>query len=63
MESQVHTLMPPLTIVALKMWAYSPKITKNLKATYRHVQTLRISEKLCKRVASEGQIYGQNSKY
>jgi len=35
--------------------------TKSLKATYRRVQTLRISYKRCKRVAPEARIYGQNA--
>ena len=34
-----------------------------LKATYRRVQTLRISLIYCKRVAPEVQISGQNSKF
>jgi len=37
--------------------------TKNLKATYRRVQMLRISQKYCKRVAPDVQISGQNSKF
>jgi len=35
--------------------------TKNLKDTF--VQTLRISLKKCKRIAHDGQIYGQNSTF
>jgi len=39
--------------------------TKNLKATHRRVQMRRILylKKYCKRVAPEGQIYGQNLKF
>jgi len=46
-------------------WVFSLKSdqTKNLKATYRRVQTLINSLKYCKRVAPEVQISGQNSKF
>jgi len=34
-ESQVHTLKPNFTIVALIVWAYSPKIVKKVNFGYK----------------------------
>ena len=34
-DSQVHTLMPNVTVMAVKMWAYIPQIVKNCNFWYK----------------------------
>jgi len=58
-QPQDNAYRPILVVCPTK----ATKLKKNLKATYRRVQTLRISYKYSKRLAPEGKIYDQNSKF